>query len=433
MKCDECGVESRPDFDFATIRNGPTKKRFICPTCLQFKRHESGNTIIKDFFGGLFFASLFLLNEKAPWFFLNIYLFLAMVYLSIVPHELGHALGVLLTRSKLLEISFGQGRRLYYTKLFGVYLDFCIAPIEGRVRYLHQKGYALRFKSIFISVMGPATNLILFLILWFMFEDAIANESFYKTPAPMFTFALANLFTAIVNLVPFKYQAGSDPVFSDGYSIIKTIFSKQAHIPDEMEQILFQASLAFYYKDFEACKTLSKKAIEKNKDDKRGYSYYAIAVSGLGDYKEGIKVLNKLLESPDLEDGTRAITQSNLAYYYLLLDDPSNYGKALELTEKAMEYGPWELSIRSNYGALNIVAGDVKKGIDVLTDKRYSIHSKEAQAEIHCFLAIGLAKINETELAKSDLTKARKLDSKCIFIPRAEKQLHNAEARAAGV
>jgi tetratricopeptide (TPR) repeat protein len=349
-----------------------------------------------------------------------------MAYLSIVPHELGHAFGVFLTKSKLLEISFGQGRQLYSTKLFGVYLEFRIAPVEGHVRHLQQTGDAKRWKDILVTAMGPAANLFLFFVVWQLFEETIARESMYKSSAPFFTFALANLITGIWNLLPFKHQKDHGEVISDGLRILKLIFSAKYDTLSEADQLLVQAHIAFHYKDYKACKNLAEAALQKENDNFKLLNYYSVAVAGLGNYTEASEVLNRLLDRPDLDEGSRAIVQSNLAYYYLVLDDQSRFDKALELTENAMQYCSWDLSILSNYGGVNIIAGDVKKGIDVLTDKRFAMHSKGAQAEVFSLLAIGLVKLGKFELAKSHLAKARKLDKTCIFLSRAETVVKNA-------
>jgi len=423
MKCEQCGAETECESVFRKIRSGLIGTKTICPTCLEFKRHKNGNKVITDFIGGLVLASFFLLNEKAPWYFINLYLVVAMMYLSIVPHELGHALGVLLTRHKILDISFGQGRRLYCTKIYGVYLEFRIVPVVGRVRYLRQNGCALRMKDLLIYTMGPATNIALFFLLWHGFGETIANENFNKTPAPLFAFTWANLFLGITNFLPFKYQTGRGKVTSDGLSILNIVFGKKIDIAGEIEQILFRASLAFYYNDYEECKNLAKKAVNIKSDDNRGHSYYGVAAGGLGDYEEAIRVHSQLLANPDMDAGMKAITESNLAYYYLLMDDPSNFSKALELAESAMAVCPWELSVRSNYGGLHVVAGDVDKGIDVLNDKRFAMYSNKARAEIHCLLAVGRAKKGQVKLAETELDMARKLDSKCVFLPRASAAL----------
>jgi tetratricopeptide (TPR) repeat protein len=424
MKCSKCGGESKQDIPELVHqrRNG----NFLCPTCLQFKRYETGGSVIKDLIGGILFASIFLLNEKAPWFFLNLYLFFAMAYLSVFPHELGHALGVVLTKCKLLEVSFGQGRQLYSIKLFGVYWEFRIAPIEGYVRSLQQNGCAKRWKDLIIVSMGPAANIFLFLVVWFLFEEMVARESIYKSPAPFFTFALANLVTGIWNLIPFKYRTGHREFVSDGLRILKLIFSKEYAALNKAEQLLLQAHTAFTYKDYHACKKYSEIALQEDNDNVAFLHYYAVSVSGLGNYIEAIDVLNRLLDRPDMEESVRAIVQSNLAYHYLVVDDQSNFNKALQLAENAMQYCSWELSILSNYGGINVVAGDVEKGVDTLTDVRYTMLSKEIQAEVSSLLAIGLAKIGKLDLAKSHLAKARKLDKRCVFLCRAETKVNDA-------
>ena len=125
------------------------------------------------------------------------------------------------------------------------------------------------------------------------------------------------------------------------------------------------------------------------------------------------------MRNPDLTEELRALMQSNLSYFYLAKSDESNYDKALALSDQAMQELPWELSVRNNCGGINVVAGDVAKGIKLLSDKRFAIKDKEVQAEIHCLLAIGNAKQGNVEQAKKEIKKAQKLDSDCIFLKKA--------------
>lgn len=418
MICEKCSAETARDAVFKVIQKGK-KKKFLCPTCFDFNQYKKGKKALAEFLGGLLIMSLFVLYGPVPWLFLNIYMFSAMLYLSIVPHELGHVLGVLLVRFKLLEVSFGSGRRLYFTKLFGVYVEFHVAPGGGRVRYVPKYRNDKGLKEFLIYAMGPASNVIIFFILIMVFHETAAKESFFETPAPILSFAFANLFTGIWNLLPFKHQSNQGQLPSDGLSLLRIIQGKNNDIPGEIGNIVFRSWLAYQYKDYKSCKDLSKFVMEKDKENVAAQRLYALAGAGLGEYLEAIKVCQARLECSDMDERARAMTQSNLAYYYLLHGDETNFINALELAEKAMAVCSWDLAVRSNYGGLNIVAGDVDKGIDVLTDKRFKMRPKEDQAEIHCLLAIGWSIKGNATRAKNAINKARKLDGKCVFLPRA--------------
>jgi len=422
MKCDECGAELKRESYIKTIRDG-SKKRTVCPSCFQFIQHEKGNRLIKEFMFGLIMAVILVASTRQAWGFLNLYLFYFMCYLSIIPHELGHAFAVLLFRLKLLDMRIGQGRRIYSKKLLGIYLDFRAIPIEGSVRHLVTATPALRTKLFFIYSAGPLANIAIFILLLTVFGHAVKHESINNGPAPLLALAIANLFLGVWNLLPFRSQRLNGNVPRDGLGMIYALFSKKIDVNNESEQLIMQAHLAFKNKDYNTCEELSKKIIDLDKSNTLAHNLYAVAASNLGRLDEAIQVTQQTLNNADLSEDMRAIMESNITYYYLAKSDEAKYGKALELSAKAMQELPWELSVRNHCGCINIVAGDVAKGIKLLSDRRFAIKDKELRAEICCFLAIGKAKQGNIEQAKKEIEKARKLDSECIFLKRTEAEV----------
>lgn len=418
MKCVDCGLESDNKTGFLPASRR-RKKRFICLSCLQYRQYLSHKGFYKEFLFGFAISALFLLNANGPWVFLNLYLFFFMLYLSILPHEMGHVLGVFLTRAKLLQISFGQGRLLTAFKIKSVYISFHTVPIEGLVQYVFSAGRCQGLRNALIIAMGPAVNILLFFAIWLAYSDVIAAENFSMAPAPLFTFALANLFTGILNLFPFRTQTQHGPSESDGLSLVRSLLGKSNPLADPYQQMSVQSSLAFNYRDFETQRHLSEKVIQFEHCDIEAKINYTLALAALGELQRAIQISWNLLEDEDLNASCRAMIKSNLSHYYLLLGEAHFYPQALELAESAIQVLPWDLSVRSNYGGVLAVYGDRDTGLELLQDKRFEMLAGPERAEIQCLIAMAYTRKGYQEQAQAHWRLARKLDCHCAFLNQA--------------
>jgi len=412
--CEECGAQTELDDYYRKFKGG-----VLCPSCIEYHRHERGRRVYKDLLFGVLFSLILLVNKDIPWLFLNLYMILAMMYLSVVPHELGHAFAVWLMRQELLFIRFGSGHRWLSRKVRGVYLDFQTQPLGGFVGFVHRYPGVMRFKDAFVYVCGPLTNIVIFLLIWIVFTDTIAHEDFSKTFSPWLSISAANLILGVGNLIPFKIHSRYQMIPNDGLGIIKSLIGKSDLPNTILEHNMVRAVVAFDFYDYHTCQVYAKRVIEIDNSNVYGRNMLAVSLSNIGDADGAIRITEQSLEMPNVDDKIKPILWSNLSYFYLEKGDPTNYAKALQLSDDAMRNFSWELSVLSNYGGIQVVAGDVDKGIQALRDKRHVISPRYVQAEIHALLAIGLSRKGEFELSKKELNHARKLDSNCKFLERA--------------
>jgi len=419
-KCEECEVQTTREGVFSKVKIGMQKKRLLCPSCADYLRHERGRKVYIELLAGLLFSVIFLLtNQGAPWLFLNLYLVFIMMCVSIVPHELGHVLAGWMLRQKLLFIRFGTGHSWFVRKVRGVYLDVRSRPLVGFVGHAQPRSGSSRLTQAIIYACGPLANIGILLLVIFVFSESFRLENFDKTFSPWHAIFIANLILGVSNLIPYKLSTPGGPIPNDGMGILVSLFGKREIERSGLVRYLQCALVAFEYQDFQSCQAYANRVLAINAEHVIGRNLLAMSLESRGDIDQAISIYEQMLAGENVDADTKPMLQSNLAYLYLVKGDPDNYTNALALADHAMADYPWNLSVLSNYGGIQILAGDVDKGIKALRDRRFVITRPEVQAEIHALLAIGRSKKGQGEMAEKELKTALNLDPQCKFLARA--------------
>ena len=159
-------------------------------------------------------------------------------FLSTLLHEMGHALGYLIsTGDRHWHIRVGSGKKLLDTRKLTVKL----LPIDGDFFPSGEKKIDTKAKLIATLAGGPAVSLILAAILLPVELGGVSLDSeFFSSGAVEFfvNFAFSlNLFILVLSLIPAHYFHGEiKGMPSDGLQIIKTIRDKKSK-PDSQEEM----------------------------------------------------------------------------------------------------------------------------------------------------------------------------------------------------
>ena len=156
-----------------------------------------------------------------------IYIIVAPVFILI--HEVGHAIGLLLTtKGSVARIYLGQrelsdkvtlriGRIHFYIIKWG-YFGFCSFHTEKRMS---------KFQFVFFMLCGPFTSFIvsigLVLLLVYNHSNPIVSNI-------ITALIIGNLFQFMVTIIPLKYPSWMKPYNgyqSDGYHILRTLKNYQ--------------------------------------------------------------------------------------------------------------------------------------------------------------------------------------------------------------
>src|SRR5436305_9253946 len=111
--------------------------RYLCPSCASAKRLKD-QTVVMAIYAGVSVAGLVLIcidRELAPgWLLLNLFVFQLSLVLTIVPHELGHALMARAVGLEVFDVIIGFGRKLWTGTVAGIPITVNCVPVGGLTR-----------------------------------------------------------------------------------------------------------------------------------------------------------------------------------------------------------------------------------------------------------------------------------------------------------
>ena len=160
--------------------------------------------------------------------FVFIFALWVMLFLSTLLHELGHAIGYMLsTGDRHWHIRVGSGKTLFETKLLTVKLltfDGNFNPAENKIDS--------KAKLISTLIGGPVISLVLVIVLLLLrFGDVSFNSEIITSSAieSFINFALfCNVFIFVLSIIPVHYFFGEiKGMETDGLKIINALKDKE--------------------------------------------------------------------------------------------------------------------------------------------------------------------------------------------------------------
>jgi membrane-associated protease RseP (regulator of RpoE activity) len=131
--------------------------------------------------------------RPAGWVVIKISIALVFFYLSIVPHELGHALAARLLGWRVFKISLGLGRTVVSRKLAGLRFELNTWPVGGVAWFGSPTIAFYRTKLSLIVLAGPFMNLVLTGALFFsLYPDHSFSAVRGSGLEPLFLLLYAN-------------------------------------------------------------------------------------------------------------------------------------------------------------------------------------------------------------------------------------------------
>jgi tetratricopeptide (TPR) repeat protein len=421
MKCDICGASSELEAGFV---RAPSKKKTLCVTCILYNSRRGESASFKILLlGAVVSVGFIFLADR--WFLFNVILFCISFYLSIVPHELGHLLGAILTRQEILQITLGSGRLLYSTKIRGVYFEILSYPTEGML-FRKNKGMKLLKLRDFITVLfGPLANLVIAWFIWIVFTEQVKHTSLFEEPAPLLALLLANGLMGMINLLPFSFKSNFGELHSDGKQLLRIPFMSASQLEDRFRHQAIAASfLALHNKDLAKCEQLCAEALAAYPADAKLMLIKSVLLCQRHQYRAAREFVLTALKDDAITGMERAVAENNIAWCDYALADPELLDEADRLSESAIKNVPWALSVRSTRGAILIATGRIEEGIALLEDKRLTMESTDNRASVACSLSMGYAAKGGLDKAREFLQQAETLDPDCVLLERARKRIN---------
>jgi tetratricopeptide (TPR) repeat protein/Zn-dependent protease len=292
--------------------------------------------------GGLVSVSLFP-RFSLGWLWLNIVVFYFINTISIVLHELGHAVAALFVGMKITEIVIGHGKDIFDVRLFGIDWKIKQFPVCGAVYVLGRSNSLYRSRMFLISLFGPLTNLILvWLAVKFPREFMIISPpTIYVFPGIILCFV--NIYLVGISLFPRHVNIYGVWAPTDGLRMLQLPFLSTREVGEEISTSwLFDGyKLECAGNDRQAIDSFSK-AIQYNPDyfqsyHRRGNAYRKIEEDrqAIDDYQEAIDLISKIIK---LERLNAANYYSRaLIYHDWMKIDPSRMENAIEDLTKAID------------------------------------------------------------------------------------------------
>jgi tetratricopeptide (TPR) repeat protein len=292
--------------------------------------------------GGVVSVSIFP-KFSLGWLWLNIVVFYFINTISIVLHELGHAVAALLVGMEVTEIVIGYGKDIFDIRLFGIDWKIKQFPTCGAVYVLGRSTFLYRSRMFLISLFGPLTNLIL---VWLVLElprefMTIGSPKIYIFPGIILCFA--NIYLVGISLFPrhVNMYGGWGP--TDGLRMLQLPLLSTKEVGEEISKswLIDGYNLECAGNDRQAIDSFSK-AIQYNPDyfqsyHRRGNAYRKIkdARQAIHDYQQAIDLIGKGIK---LERLNAANYYSRaLIYHDWMKIDPSRMENAIKDSTKAID------------------------------------------------------------------------------------------------
>lgn len=432
VKCHQCGVETTLESAFFKSRKSFSSiHQFYCPSCwLKVGNAAAKKCLLLDLGLGLFGLLMVFFYPDFHWGYLlsNLLFFQMSLILTIVPHELGHAITARLLGERVFMIRIGTGRNLWKFDGWGFRFEIQTTPSGGLVFVAPPSLDCLRIKKFVHVAAGPMVNLLLVgAILPFLdFElhdyfPAWSNKLF-----PGYALLYANLYVLVINLWPRNARSSFGMSASDGKQLLQALFMSKEKC-QSLHRTYYLLETGFLYKHGS-----KEKALECVDQGLELYPNYPLLLSSkgallleMGELEKALSIFKHALSHVDgKQQVLRARLLNDIAYADVIYGGEECIKEADTYSKDAFDAIGWNAAIRGTRGAVLVAVGQVDEGISLLKESMEQIDVLNGKAQNACLLAEAEYLRGNPELGADYLTEARKLDPKCMLIPRVERLLH---------
>jgi hypothetical protein len=369
--------------------------------------------------GGLIFT-----KGREGWILINLSGILIAAWISILPHELGHALGARLVGLKIHGIVWGSGPVLARGVFRGIPYRLHAFPLAGVTYTEIRDGAWFRLQRLVVVLAGPMSQIVMLYIAVVLLRDAWQNESLTLAFSPLSSFIAAN-FLLLTNLFPYINKATGVP--SDGKQILALLSPNgmQVYRQCEGRSAMTEAYLHLEARQWIAAKEAIRPSLERHPNDWNLGIMSSLISGQMGMHEEALAKARQLLELESLNPAQEAWTLNSIAWHQIAIGDPSFADEALKNSRTAYEAYPWEPSCISNWGHAQALYGNPDTALALLTDKRMRLNNNSDRAIVECALAHTRARLGMLVEARQGIQRAAELDPCCEFLARTKTFIHS--------
>jgi hypothetical protein len=344
ITCKRCERRSLLKSAFTQVYSfaGPVS---LCPHCVERKRLVRarvwtwGSSSVALVLISLIAAGI---THEAFLYFLAYVGVLAVIYLSVLPHEFGHALMAAAVGYRPLAIVWGSTNAWFSRRIFGIRTIIGHAPQGGVTFFDPVSDTWPRLKHAAVTAAGPATNLLIAALAWMM-HGSIHLAGHLAVRSILLVIALGNVILALTNLWPGPAVTMAGTVPNDGLRLLNLLRQKTSLDLPASRAAACQVRAYFSLRDSDFQQALH----ECDRAEKLKGPALSIDVSRsaalclLGQPSQAREALLRGLELPGSDAASLVLAQNNLAWANFLLDDAASDHESLERSSRAIEAMPW--------------------------------------------------------------------------------------------
>lgn len=405
------------------------QKRY-CPACAL--KIEVRNTKILFVFLGIFLVLELvwdgLLYGLASWETWSLMSILLISTLSLVLHELSHALVAWLLSGHVFGIHIGLGKQLFRGWLGNFYLGVSLFPVSGLcyAGFPTEKRLRLRY-AIYISG-GLLFHLVVLLI-----SIPLLMRTGNRFPWLDWVIIINGLIL-LLNAWPRNIMTAAGRSGSDGMLIWRLLTGKLT--AKELRQTYYRIAAYFAY-------------LQEQPEQVGKYVSEGLKIDPTDGFLENLRVFHLLKDENRLEDAytawkaiveseainaenglQRAVYFNNYAWTALMHQpDHDSLQTARHFAEEAYSMAPWSPVIKGTLAAVFVEQGEYQQGIEWAlavakeAENESSLSQNENIASNLATAALGYARLGDNQLAAHLLQKAVSLAPEELMVQKAKREI----------
>ena len=433
-KCDRCGATTTTAESFFKERLSFRRKiQTLCPNCWNKKTSTVYRRILIFQLSpgplGILLLS-FARDSGFGWLLLNLFLFQLFLILSIIPHELGHALAAKCLGWRVFRIFLGYGPSVAKRRLFGFETELRAIPVGGLVLTTPRTFEHLFRKYLAIILAGPCVNLALAAAALPLLEPdqfwSLAGIDTHLLPLRMFLFS--NFAVLLESLWPHLIATPLGKIPSDGKQLLQILRRKKEHAA-EIHALCFALEGAECHQQgkYAEAESWFQRGLKLYPQNVHLLTWRGNNLLDLRRFSDARESYLKILPLVENQAISRAILLNNIAFTNTLIGGTNLLEEADRFSNEAMTVLSWMPPVRGTRGTVLAVLGKTDEAVPLLSEAMQANDTAHGKALNACLLAIVEARRGKLPASRTYLDEARKLDPNCFLLNRAEESLATAE------
>lgn len=364
-------------------------------------------------------------TDRFGWGMVNFYLVLISQALSVFPHEMGHALLGRAVGWRVFKTVVGYGPLLFKAPLWGGTLEVHVHPWGGHTIATPPNERAIRLRRMMIYAGGPLVNALLVVAVLPWLPRPNPFRGMLGGWCPFQAFALGNLLSLMLGLLPWRFSTVIGVMDSDGLALLKTPFLSRDEIrKGAAAHFLVQGMIQLEAKKFEEAIRWYEAGLEKYPESSPLRNDLGVALIRRRDFARARDVLLPILSDGNAEPQVRGVTLNNVAYVDLLLERADLMDEALRFSEEALRLVGWNPPVRGTRAATLVAAGRIEEGLALAKEMLERNEEPERKAFNALVLAMGCRRRGDLSQARRYFELGERLGPEDPFLPIVRRELN---------